>query len=212
MNVSILIRHSITSMALYLLSIIVLGALFPKIITGVGFLIYTPLDYIRSYEKSPYAVSFQELKKLQEYMKTSLYFHARISTTQDHPYNVLASGAFLVPLTKQEDSKKIIQERLEMLRVDRKLYKQILFQAPDFITASASGLDPHITFSNASFQAARIGHARRVDIKEIQGMLFDMMQHTSSHEWALFPRVLNVLQLNQELDRRFSIEKDSELF
>ncbi len=209
MNFSVLVRHSIASLALYFLSILVLGGLFPKIITGVGFLLHTPFDYICSYKTSPYALSFQDLEKLEGYMSAHIYFHARISTTLDHPYNILASGACLVPLTKQEASKKIIQERLEKLQVNRNLYKQILFQVPDFITASSSGLDPHITFSNASFQAARIAQARKVDVKEIQGMLFDMMQHTSSHEWALFPRVLNVIQLNQELDTRFSVEKDS---
>jgi potassium-transporting ATPase KdpC subunit len=70
----------------------------------------------------------------------------------------------------------------------------------DAVTASASGLDPHISPANAQAQAARVARARGVPVEQVQRVL---AQHTEGRTLGVLgePRV-NVLELNLDLDQR----------
>lgn len=75
----------------------------------------------------------------------------------------------------------------------------------DAVTASASGLDPHISPANAVLQAGRVAKARNVAADQVKQLV---AQFTESPDWGLFgePRV-NVLQLNIALDQHFPASK-----
>jgi K+-transporting ATPase ATPase C chain len=68
----------------------------------------------------------------------------------------------------------------------------------DAVTASASGLGPHISTVNAARQVARVAAARGVSEEWVRAMV---ARHTEGREWGLFgePRV-NVLALNLNLE------------
>ena len=71
----------------------------------------------------------------------------------------------------------------------------------DAVTASASGLDPHISIAYADLQLNRVAEARSVSPDQIRQMVAD---HTDGRTLGFFgePRV-NVLELNLELDGKY---------
>ena len=68
----------------------------------------------------------------------------------------------------------------------------------DLVTASGSGLDPHISVAGAQFQAARVAKARNLPLPQVQQII---EKHTEGRLFGILgePRV-NVLQLNLALD------------
>jgi len=81
-------------------------------------------------------------------------------------------------------------------------------QAPipaDAVTASSSGLDPHISPANAELQAARIAKRRNASVDQVKQVI---AQYTERSDLGFLgePRV-NVLMLNVAVDQRFPISK-----
>ncbi len=71
----------------------------------------------------------------------------------------------------------------------------------DLITASGSGLDPHISIQSADFQAERVASTRKIDLKAIQKLII----RATSQSNALPGQspLVNVLELNLLLDREY---------
>src|SRR5215472_6877680 len=76
----------------------------------------------------------------------------------------------------------------------------------DAVTASSSGLDPHISPANGEIQATRVAKARGVSLDQVTTLI---PQFTARADWSFLgePRV-NVLLLNIDLDRRFPVAKN----
>lgn len=120
------------------------------------------------------------------------YFHPRPSAA-GAGYEANNSGATNLSVTNKKLN-ETYAERLKELEVKG----QETIPA-DLITASGSGLDPHITPESAHYQAERVAKARKKDLLVIEELI---AEHTEGRTLGFLgmPRV-NVLALNLALDR-----------
>jgi K+-transporting ATPase ATPase C chain len=123
------------------------------------------------------------------------YFWGRLSATGPFAYNSAASsGSNLGPLnpTLVENA----QGRIDALRqADPGGQRPIPI---DLVTASGSGLDPHISPASAQWQVDRVARARGLAPGAVQALV---VRHTEGRQWGFFGEArVNVLALNLALD------------
>jgi K+-transporting ATPase ATPase C chain len=123
------------------------------------------------------------------------YFWGRPSATSPQPNNGLASGGSnLGPLNPAlADAVKGRIDALKVADPDNKLPIPA-----DLITASGSGLDPHISPAAAAYQVERVARVRQMKTETVAALV---TRNTEERQLGLFgePRV-NVLKLNLALD------------
>ena len=123
------------------------------------------------------------------------YFWGRLSATGPVPYNAAASsGSNLGPLNPA--LAVAVQARIDALRAaDPGSTAPV---SVDLVTASGSGLDPHISPAAALYQADRVARARQLDPARVRELI---SRFTEPRLIALFGEpTVNVLRLNLALD------------
>ncbi len=123
------------------------------------------------------------------------YFWGRPSATAPFPYNAAASsGSNLGPINPALF--EAVHARITALRAADPGNTQAV--PGDLVTASASGLDPHISVAAALYQAPRVARARGLDAEAVRQLV---AQHTEGRQfWFLGEPRVNVLKLNLALD------------
>jgi K+-transporting ATPase ATPase C chain len=123
------------------------------------------------------------------------YFWGRPSATDSFPYNAASSGGSNLGPTNP-DQLKAVKERIEAMQ---RAHPDQSGPVPvDLVTASASGLDPHISPAAADYQVARVAKARGVT-EDLMRQL--VSSHTEGRTLGLLgERRVNVLRLNLALD------------
>ena len=126
------------------------------------------------------------------------YFHPRPSAAGNDGYDPTASqGSNLGPTSQKLVDR--LKASAEQFRKENPAYHGAI--PADAVTASGSGLDPHISIANAQAQVERIAEARAAKVGDIESLV---AAHTENRDLGFLgePRV-NVLALNLALDQRF---------
>ncbi len=184
-----LIRPAIVLLAFFT---ILTGVLYPLAVTGLAQIIF-PDQANGSLLKQGDRVVGSAL--IGQPFDDPRYFWGRPSATAPFPYNAAASsGSNLGPTNPALTD--AAQARIAALRaVDPGNTQPV---PVDLVTASASGLDPHISVAAALYQLPRVARARGLDVA-ITRRLVD--ESTEGRQLGILgePRV-NVLKLNLALD------------
>ena len=124
------------------------------------------------------------------------YFHPRPSAAGANGYDAVSSSGSNLGPTSQKLADQI-KERIAAYRASNGLAETQPVPA-DAVTASASGLDPHISPANAALQIARVANVRSVTPEKVRALIVANTDHADLG--LLGEDGVNVLQLNIALD------------
>jgi K+-transporting ATPase ATPase C chain len=183
------LRISVITLALFTL---LTGLAYPLAVTGMAQLIF-PYQAKGSLMQRDGKVIGSEL--IGQSFTDAKYFWGRPSATVPFPYNAAASsGSNLGPTNPALE--QAVKARIETLQsADPGNDVPI---PVDLVTASASGLDPHISVAAALYQAPRVARERSMSEAQVRLLI---AQYTEAPQFGFLgePRV-NVLMLNLALD------------
>ena len=189
-----MLRQLRAALTVFVILSIVTGIVYPLVVTGIAQGIFPYRANGSVMEKNGKAVG-SEL--IGQPFDDPRYFWSRPSATDKFGYNsTLSTGSNLGPTNP--DQLKAVKERIETIR---QAHPDQQGPVPiDLVTASASGLDPHISPAAAEYQITRVAKARGMSADALRRLVAD---HTEGRTLGVLgePRV-NVLQLNLALDEK----------
>ncbi|MBI1324700.1 potassium-transporting ATPase subunit KdpC [bacterium] len=187
-----MIRATIVSIRVLLVMTVLTGVLYPLTVTVIARLVF-PDRAEGSLIREGGAVLGSDA--IGQSFSRPEYFWGRLSATSRMPYDASASsGTNYGPL--HPDLKKAAEGRIAALKTHPVPDGAI---PADLVTASASGLDPHISPAAAEYQVRRVASARGISEEAVREVV---RLHSSGRFLGILgePRV-HVLRLNLALDR-----------
>ena len=184
-----LIRQAVTLLALLTL---ITGAIYPLAVTGIGQVAFAHTSNGSVIERDGKALGSELIGQAFTGQK---YFWPRPSATAPFANNPAASAASNLGPTNSA-LRDAVQQRVAALRgADPENGASV---PVDLVTASASGVDPHISPAAAQYQLARVARVRGVPPAEVARLV---ARATEGRQFGVLgePRV-NVLKLNLLLD------------
>lgn len=180
------------ALVMIVLMTILLGALYPAAVTAIAAVIFPWQANGSVIEKDGRAIGSA---LIGQPFSDPGHFWSRPSATGPYPYNAAASsGSNQGPLNPALTD--AVTARVKALH-DADPGNTAPVPA-DLVTASASGLDPHISRAAAEYQVARVAKARDLDPAQVRALVEEF---TEGRQFGFLgePRV-NVLRLNIQLD------------
>ncbi|ETT03456.1 potassium-transporting ATPase subunit KdpC [Providencia sp. PROV188] len=181
-----------SSLMILVLLTLVTGIAYPLLVTGLANVIF-PTQSMGSLILQDNRIIGSSL--IGQSYQNDNYFYGRPSVTAEMPYNALASGGSNLAISNPLLTKELT-ERSVALKQHEPDGGDIL--PVDLLTASSSGLDPHISVAAALYQAPRIAKNRQLSIDKVKSLISDNTQSPLFR--FLGEPVVNVLELNLALD------------
>jgi len=187
-----MLRELKPALLLLLLLTVITGLIYPLLVTGIAQTVMPRPASGSLIERDGKAIG-SELIGMP--FASPKYFWSRPSATSPYPYNAAASSGSNQGPTNPALS-DAVTARVKALRdADPGNTAQV---PVDLVSASGSGLDPHISPAAAHYQVNRVARTRGMDASAVQDLVG---QYTEGRQLGILgePRV-NVLKLNLALD------------
>jgi potassium-transporting ATPase KdpC subunit len=186
-----MIRNSLMSLLLFT---VLTGIIYPLAVTGISQLMFPRQANGSIVIKSGNAVGSA---LIGQQFEDSKYFWGRLSATTPYPYNGSSSSGSNLG-QNNPDLLKAVQARILALHTADPSH---LDKIPvDLVTASGSGLDPHISLAAAEYQVERVAEIRNLDKTVVSSLV---AKHTRGRWLGVFGEpVVHVLELNLSLDNQ----------
>jgi len=180
----------VTSIRVFFVYAVLLGLIYPLFIMGISQVIF-PHQANGSLRKSNDKIIGSTL--IAQEFTSPRYFHSRFSAIN---YNAVSSGGSnLAP-----SNKKLIEltkDHITQVKLENDWSTNLLLPA-DMVLNSASGLDPHISWTNTMLQLPRVAKARGLSEEKVKTLVYANINPDFIGVWG--KSVVNVLQLNLALD------------
>jgi len=185
-----LLKQIYPAFAITIVLTLLLGIIYPLVITAVATVIFPRQAGGSLIEKNGRVIGSS---LIGQPFSGSEYFHSRPSAAGDG-YDATASGGTNLGPASQKLFETNVKPAAAALREENPGVPIPV----DLVTSSASGLDPHITPAAAEFQVPRVAKHRGMTADEVRRLV---REHTEGRQFGLLgePRV-NVLELNLALD------------
>jgi potassium-transporting ATPase KdpC subunit len=171
---------------------LVCGVIYPMLATAVGQLVFDHQADGSLIERGGHVVGSELIGQV---FTAPEYFHSRPSAAGDGYDGAASSGSNLGPTNP--DLLNAVKERAVAYREENSLPADAMVPV-DAVTASGSGLDPHISVANADIQSARVAAARGLDVGTVLAMVHD---YTEGRDLGVLGEPgVNVVRLNLALD------------
>jgi len=186
----------LTSLRVTVITLVLLGVLYPLAVTGVARLIFPHRaggSIVLGASGKPVG---SEL--IAQGFSSPAYFQPRPSAAGEKGWDPMASGGSNLGPTSARLRARVAADAAR-LRVENPSSSPSI--PAELVTASGSGLDPHLSPAGALWQLPRVATARGVTEARIRALVEDAIEGRELG-WLGEPRV-NVLLLNLALDRQF---------
>jgi K+-transporting ATPase ATPase C chain len=190
-------KNFITSILYTAIATVLLGVIYPLVVTGLAQLLAKDQANGQLIKRGGVTVGS---RILAQPFSSAKYFHARPSAAGTNGYDATNSGGTNWGPTNQ----KLI-DRVKNDAAASQLENPGKPVPVDLITASGSGLDPHITPAAAEFQVARVARARGVAEDDIRKLV---AAHSELRQFGFLGEArVNVLELNLALDQMYRLPR-----
>lgn len=185
-------RDLIAAVVLFLLLTVITGVVYPGLVTGAAQIAFR--------EQANGSLIVRDGKPIGSALigqpfSDPKYFWSRPSATGPQPYNGLASSGSNQGPTNPALADAVRQRVGALRAADPGNTAPVPI---DLVTASASGLDPHVSPASAHYQIARVARMRGLDEAKLRALV---AAHTEPRQLGVFGEArVNVLQLNLALD------------
>lgn len=186
-----MIKYFGTSIRMTIVSVILLGLVYPFVMTGIAQVIF-PNQANGSLVRANGRVVGSDI--VGQLWTKPQYFHGRPSAAGKGYDPTQTGGTNLGPTSK----KLIDTTKVTIAQVEKENPAQSGPPPMDLITSSASGVDPDISPEGAYYQAARVAQARGMPVDQVDELI---AKHVQGRTFGFLgePRV-NVMALNLALD------------
>ena len=193
-------KNLITAVLMTVATTILLGIIYPLVVTGLAQLIF------------PKQANGQLIQKDGKVIGSSIIAQGFSSPAYFHPRPSFAGSGYDPTSTNGSQLGPTNQKLIDRVKGDvanAQAENPSATVPIDLVTGSGSGLDPHITPATAEFQLPRVAKERGTTVEQLRALV---QKHTEDRQFGFLGEArVNVLELNLELDQRFPTKKQASI-